>query len=192
MDRRKTDRKRQIIEFVIEEIETSGYQNISLREIAKKQGITATALYKHFDGKDNLFKTVLIEVSQLLCEYYRAEKKEATLTSKQELILFGKFIFNMYESKPFLIEFLFFSPHVLSAYQDLTNSQNAFSLLNEYKNLVKRFVEDYSIKQNYKTIFIKLWSFLQGYSLLVVNGITIYSDELLESSLNDLISNLEV
>ncbi|HEY1707320.1 MAG TPA: helix-turn-helix domain-containing protein [Rhizomicrobium sp.] len=42
----------------------SGYSNVSMPAIAKASGITAGAIYKHFEGKDDLFLHVVRHAAQ--------------------------------------------------------------------------------------------------------------------------------
>lgn len=188
IDNRKTDTKERTINFVIDEISERGYANISLREIAKKQGISAAALYKHFQGKDDLLNTVLIRISYIVYEFYQTERDKMgnCINAKQNLFLFGKTILQMFESKPLLMDFLFFSPYALKAYQDLTDVDTPYSFLKEYKELISRFVHENRVKVDTETLGIKLWAFIQGYSMLVTNKIVVYDDSLLESTLDDI------
>jgi len=192
IDNRKTDTKERTINFVIDEISEKGYANISLREIAKKQSISAAALYKHFQGKDDLFNTVLIRVSHIVYEFYQTEKDKMgnCINSKHNLFLFGKTILQMFESKPLLMDFLFFSPYGIKAYQDLTDVDTPYSFLKEYKELISRFVHENRVKVDTETLSIKLWAFIQGYSMLVTNKIVVYDDSLLESTLDDITYSL--
>lgn len=190
MDKRKNDTKERIIQSVINDISQNGYDSISLRDVAKKHNITATALYKHFQGKDDLMNTVLAEVSHIVYELYRTRKKDIGIntTTKDDLLIIGKSILNMFAEKPLLMDFLFFSPYALSTYQDMEDLNTPFSLLKEYKLLIGQFVVEYNLATDAKTLLIKLWSFMQGYSLLVTNKIVDYDEKLLESTLNDIIS----
>jgi len=189
MDNRKTDTKERTISFVIDEISERGYASISLREIAKKQGISAAALYRHFQGKDDLLNTVLIRVSHVVYEFYQAERDKMgnSISAKHNLFLFGKTILQMFESKPLLMDFLFFSSYGIKAYQDLTTDVDTpYSFLKEYKELISRFAHENRVNVDTETLSIKLWAFIQGYSLLVTNKIVAYDDSLLESTLDDI------
>jgi len=188
VDNRKTDTKERTISFVIDEISERGYVNISLREIAKEQGISAAALYKHFQGKEDLLNTVLIRVSHIVYEFYQTEKDKMgnSINAKHSLFLFGKTILQMFESKPLLMDFLFFSPYGIKAYQDLTDVDTPYSFLKEYKELISRFVHENRVTVDTETLSIKLWAFIQGYSMLVTNKIVAYDDSLLVSTLDDI------
>ncbi|MDX1672902.1 MAG: TetR/AcrR family transcriptional regulator [Balneolaceae bacterium] len=51
--------KRRILDASQELIVDGGYQNLSLRKIARKIGVSATSIYLHFDNKDHLIHTLM-------------------------------------------------------------------------------------------------------------------------------------
>lgn len=48
-----------------------GYSAVSMRDIAKKMGMTVAALYNHFDGKEQLWNAVLDNVQTLYLLYFK-------------------------------------------------------------------------------------------------------------------------
>ncbi|MBP3271771.1 MAG: TetR/AcrR family transcriptional regulator [Ruminococcus sp.] len=55
MPRDKTATNKQIISCMTEEFLSYGYENASLNRISRAVGITTAALYKHFNGKEDMF-----------------------------------------------------------------------------------------------------------------------------------------
>ncbi len=60
--------KERIIEVAREEFINNGYDKASLRTIAKKCDITATALYRHFKDKEDIFMSVALKFVNKLKE----------------------------------------------------------------------------------------------------------------------------
>ncbi|MCW9705973.1 TetR/AcrR family transcriptional regulator [Fodinibius salsisoli] len=56
---KKQNLKLQIIEAAREVLLSEGYRNLSLRKIARKIGVSATSIYLHFEGKDNLVHSLI-------------------------------------------------------------------------------------------------------------------------------------
>ena len=56
MPKDKTETNTRIIRFMREEFLTYGYEKASLNRISAKAGITTAALYKHFKGKEDMFR----------------------------------------------------------------------------------------------------------------------------------------
>lgn len=92
-------RKESIVLSAIEIINELGLQGLSTKELAKKQGITEGALYKHFNSKDEIITAVL--------DYYvhydgliRDSIEVKNLTPKQALIFTLKSYAEYYENYP--------------------------------------------------------------------------------------------
>ncbi len=51
--------KEKILQAAKEEFVKKGYENASLRDIAAKVGISATALYRHYENKEKIFDAVV-------------------------------------------------------------------------------------------------------------------------------------
>jgi AcrR family transcriptional regulator len=68
--------KRRYIDETIEVTAERGLENVTVRRIAGKAGVSEAALYRHFEGKDDLvnesFLTIDKEVSELFLESFYA------------------------------------------------------------------------------------------------------------------------
>lgn len=170
-----------IIEATIEWIDKDGYKNFSLRKLAQKLQITAAAIYKHFKNKNELFAAA---TKQLSADFINHLPVEDTQTSKERLLTIAQHFCQQFEEKTNLMDFLFFNPQALLA----LNPQNAdkYPFLKEVKGLIHAVnrgeVDD-------QALFIKLWSFIQGYALLIKNHIADYNSELVSSSLKELLGD---
>ena len=50
-----------LLSAALEEFLDKGYENASLKEICGKAGVTTGALYKRFDGKEDLFNALVAD-----------------------------------------------------------------------------------------------------------------------------------
>ena len=66
--RRPKDRKAQIARASAEAFSAQGYHAVSMETIAAKVGVSATALYRHYAGKYDLFRGAVLALSQLLVD----------------------------------------------------------------------------------------------------------------------------
>lgn len=191
-DSRRTDTKMRLIKTTLEEIRKKGYQNVSIREIAKKNQLTAAAVYKHFGSKDDLMLEVLAKTSQKFETYitnYLAEKQ--TKDSYQMVILLGEANIRWNEEEALLAEFLFFSPVATRVLQQYIDDQNSpFLGLNHNYQVIANFVQENQLEIDAQTMFIQLWSFIQGYATLVKNHICPYERKFIEETLDALIRGL--
>lgn len=65
MKRNTAGLKEKLIETEIEEIRIKGTDQLSIRTIAQKCGVTHRAPYKHFDNKNTYMKVVLELLSEI-------------------------------------------------------------------------------------------------------------------------------
>lgn len=75
-----------IIEAAEKEFIAKGYANTTLRRIAGKCNITATAIYRHFEDKEDIFQTVIKPfVDRVKSQAEEIEKKDYDFLNNNEL-----------------------------------------------------------------------------------------------------------
>lgn len=91
MSRDKTAHHEQIIEAARKEFMAYGFADASMRRIAAAAGMSASGLYKHFPGKEEMFAALVEPAYQGLMAMYRQEEtaerealQSGTLTDKWE------------------------------------------------------------------------------------------------------------
>ena len=72
-------RRNQILEIALKEIETKGYRNTTIQDIAKKARVSKGVIYYHFNTREELLSTVWSALITELFEYRksRVEKKKS-------------------------------------------------------------------------------------------------------------------
>lgn len=68
------DTKERILEVSLELFAQSGYLGTSMSDIAHQLGITKSALYKHYTGKQEILNSIVEKMSKT--DYEQAEKYE--------------------------------------------------------------------------------------------------------------------
>ncbi len=76
MPRDKTENHGKIIEAAFEEFRTYGFEEASMRRIAAACGMSASGLYKHFPGKEEMFTSLVKPAVDGLMDLYREIEKE--------------------------------------------------------------------------------------------------------------------
>ena len=71
MPRDKTESHIRVVEAAKREFLEYGFADASMRRIAKAAGLTASALYKHFSGKEEMFASLVEPVVSEFLEQYR-------------------------------------------------------------------------------------------------------------------------
>ena len=100
--RRKAKNQANILDVATNLIVTNGFDNISLRDIAKHADYSPAGLYKLFDSKAAIIKAVLVHHNELLLE--RLEAIQSTIPHQHRLVeLCLEYIRFSLENKAFLI-----------------------------------------------------------------------------------------
>ncbi len=77
-------RRKQILEVALQEIETRGYQNITVQKIADKARISKGVIYYHFNTTEELLGDIWAALIDELFEY-RKERVESRKTARDKL-----------------------------------------------------------------------------------------------------------
>ncbi|MCR5823106.1 MAG: TetR/AcrR family transcriptional regulator [Lachnospiraceae bacterium] len=76
MPRDKSENHEKIIEAAFEEFARYGFEDASMRRIAAACGMSASGLYKHFPGKEEMFATLVKPAVDGLMDLYHEIEKE--------------------------------------------------------------------------------------------------------------------
>lgn len=175
-DKMNTEEK--IIKETISLIDHQGYQSLSLRKLTNSLGLTTGAFYKHFSSKEVLFQRTAQQLSQDFVDSLTFNSKTSP---ESQLLQIADKLFTEFKNHPQRMDFLFFNPAIKHVYTEKDNHQ--FQLLNKVNELIKKL----SSTDNQDTLFIQIWSFIQGYVYLINNSITQYDDILVKHTLHQLL-----
>lgn len=183
---KKNHTKDEIVSLAIRQIKETGYKSISLRRLLGDLHLTTGSFYKHFDNKNDLFTTISITLSSQLSQHARQFVLDAKpSTPLASLIVLGEFMITQFQEQSNLTEFLFYNPSVLAVYQ--SDQKDQFPLLNDVQALIQNIKVTYHITDSVDNLFIKVWSFIQGYGILIQNGAAKYDHKLLTNAATELI-----
>ena len=175
-DKMNTEEK--IIKETISLIDHQGYQSLSLRKLTNSLGLTTGAFYKHFSSKEVLFQRTAQQLSQDFVDSLTFNSKTSP---ESQLLQIADKLCTEFKNHPQRMDFLFFNPEIKHVYTEKDNHQ--FQLLNKVNELIKKL----SSTDNQDTLFIQIWSFIQGYVYLINNSITQYDDILVKHTLHQLL-----
>ena len=173
------------VQATVDMIEQQGWNDVSLRGVASQLGISAPALYRHFKDKDDLMRQTLVAVSHIAWEDIEAAA-EGIEDPQERLLILAEKIIQTSDTRRHLVDFLFFSPYAIDAYRGRVDDPEDYPLLREAKALIaKVFAETDTVLSMDEAMTI-LWSVLQGYCMLVINGLATYNRFTLERTLDAL------
>lgn len=88
----KDELRADILRAAVEEFHQNGYQNASMRQIAKRCGITAGNIYRYFKNKDALFAAILEPVWQETVQMLHVVGKRQTIDNMAAGEIIGSII----------------------------------------------------------------------------------------------------
>lgn len=170
--------KDKIVQATIEWIKTNGYESLSMRKLAAQIGMTTGALYKYFQNKETLFYQVSIKLSQRVAEKLTTDP---SAPAEDQLLALADGLCRLSQRQPRMVNFLFFNPSLRNFYQDANHD---FQLYNQVMGLVQQVNQGGITDQQF---FIQIWAFIQGYTLLILNGVVKYDQSLVARTLEEMI-----
>lgn len=171
-----TSTEQKIIDNAIQMIDHDGYQNLSLRKLAKQSNMTTGAFYNHFKNEDELFYRGSLVLSKKVVDYLDVTNDDAF----DQLLKIAQGFCELFRTSSNQIDFLFFNPIVISAYQ---HANQDFLFLTMTRNLAFQVNPG---KLPNEDFFNQIWSFIQGYAFLIKNQVTNYDPDLVKTPLLEL------
>lgn len=180
------DLKNKILSKTFDLISEKGYKNVSTRMVARELGVSATAIYRHYENIEDLMKQVIEKSEYIFSDYLMKNYNENTSSKEKLLIMARNYIdFSLDHSNLYDLFFI-------SEYTPITSQDNMICDLNTQgmKNLVKiieNFIVNKNLNTDFNTLFTQFWAFIQGYSYLVRFHNFVIDNNLIESSINGII-----
>lgn len=167
----------EIVNTTIEWIKQKGYQDFSLRKLANEINISAPAIYKHFKNKDDLFEKVTEELS---ASFIKNVKLDSNQSAEEKILIIAQQFCQQFELQTNLMAFLFFNSQSVTDFENIEK----YPFLQKMEQLIHEANPGGCTDQK---VFIKLWSFIQGYAMLIKNQVVKYDPELVSTSLKQLL-----
>ncbi len=101
-----TKRQIEIIEATTELIGEKGIQNLTTKNLASKMGFSEPALYRHFKGKTEILKSVLLYYKERLGKGLK-QIIDAKMSATEKIDKMIKFQFNHFTQNPAVIMVIF-------------------------------------------------------------------------------------
>ena len=167
MKRNTAQLKDKLIEIGIEEIRIKGIDQLSMRTIAQKCGVTHGAPYKHFDNKDTYMKVVLEHLSEIFLKNM-TQGISSSLNARNQLILMGCNFVRFAQQETNIFEALFIKfPFNYMEFSQTSISVNAHLPGFEYfKNIALELKKEENLSGSDVEILMHFWSFITGLAML--------------------------
>lgn len=177
----KNQTKQNIINLTIKLIDDNGYTNISLRKLVLKLGLTTGSFYKHFSTKNELWLEVTRDLSQQIANT-ASKNIDLGMTPEQNIVALAVSFLEQYQTHPNIMDFLLFNP---MSQADLNQSSESFKYLQIIDQLITEVINKNHMNKDKQTLFIQLWSFIQGYGILIKNNSVSLDQSIIQITLNN-------
>lgn len=167
MKRNTAQLKGKLIEIGIEEIRINGVDQLSMRTIAQKCGVTHGAPYKHFDNKDTYMKVVLEHLSEIFLKNM-TQGISSSFNARNQLVLMGCNFVRFAQQETNIFEALFIKfPFNYMEFSQTSISVNAHLPGFEYfKNIALELKKEENLSGSDVEILMHFWSFITGLAML--------------------------
>ncbi|MCF6515440.1 TetR family transcriptional regulator [Lactobacillus sp. S2-2] len=152
--------------------------------LSNQLNLTTGAFYKHFKNKNELFLATAEKLSE---DLFNQLNQPNTDDDVKKLLNLGNNLLDYFTKEPYLIDFLFFDQSNIK-YTDQYN----FKLLELVKNYIHNIVYNNHLNIDEETLFIQVWSFIQGYGMLLRNNIVTKNQEFLNKTFYQFINHEEL
>lgn len=162
--------KQSLLEKTIHIVEKKGADAVSMRDIAKKAGVSPMATYRHFSCKDELLLEVAAYGFDLLTKAgIDAALSEKTPLKKLESVLFAYYSFGLEHKNLFE---LMFGPLKKKQSLSMNFQKSAQASFMQFGKYVETFIGKSRLKeQKFEQQFASsVWSYIHGMTILSSNG----------------------
>ena len=168
MKRNTAELKEKLITTGIEEIRIRGINQLSIRTVAQRCGITHGAPYKHFENKGVYLQVVLERLSEIFLKYL-TQGIDSPLDVRDHLVLMGcNFVeFAQKETNSFEALFIKFPFNYMELTQNSISVNAHLPRFEHFKSVVLKLKSNMNISGSEAEILVHIWSFITGLAVLV-------------------------
>ena len=148
-------------------IVSSGHEAINMRDLAKRVGVTATAIYHYFENKEELLLQIKLQAAEKLNE--RIRRLDPALTPMEAIHRLGEEYIAFAEEHPNLYRLLFETPIGLTP---LGQGEQPVLYYTYYaaRNILDRMVETKIHQYDSRYDAMMGWIMLHGFCSLIMSG----------------------
>lgn len=165
------DLRQELIETGIRYLNKNGYDQFSLRQIARECNVSHTAPYRHFKDKDDLLLAMQNYVEDRFSRIL--EDSIAGQSETLSMLSFGKAYVEFFAQNPEYYKFIFFREYIqIDWTKGRINEPSSFEPYNIfYREVTKHFAEYNLPQKDYLTGLASMWSVVHGLAgLATMNG----------------------
>lgn len=164
------DLKNELINKGLELFNKVGYEDFSLRKLARICEVSHTAPYRHFNNKDELITVITSEIEQQFAQALRRSQQEYCHDPKIELKEIGKAYVKFFIENPEFFKFLFIYRLYVNVEQEPRQNGNRENSFRIFEKSAKKYLSSISSKDEESVDIVTMWSLVHGLTMLISNG----------------------
>lgn len=142
------DTKEKILKVALDCFASSGYDGTNLQEIADKVGIVKSALYRHFKSKEELFDTLINEVTNHYNKTFNAHNKQIKSCSELKKISLELINFTINDKTIIKIRKVFLTEQFKhKKINELASEHFNYQLVNTFTSIFEQMISNGSLKK---------------------------------------------
>lgn len=159
------DLRSAVLEEALSQLETGTLDSLSLREVARNVGVSATAVYRHFPSKEDLLKALALHGLSLLGEQQRraAAKSSGDEAFAQTGRAYVRFALN--HPNLFRVIFVHSPAHMRPGTQSPEGSPARLLW-----NSVAEALGPRATQEQVFAVVLRAWSLVHGLAMLILDG----------------------
>lgn len=188
MKRNTAQLKENLIQTGIEEICQHGIDNLSLRTVSQKCGVTHGAPYKHFGSKDGYLRIVLSRLSNFWANEMTVNIKSSS-PARDELVQMGFNFVLAAQKNPYVFEALFikYPFKYMELSEDTILADKDLPGFDAFKRIVLNLRQEEGFHNSEAETLFHFWSFISGLAILSQSPI---GTDFSQASLRTMIENM--
>lgn len=159
--------KQKLIATGVAEIEKKGINQLSIRTVAQKCGVSHGAPYRHFGSKEGYLQVLLAEISERLAQALKVNITQED-SAHQQLQVMGANFFNFAQDYPNFFEILLIKYPL--GYLETRQNQIDFDCelpgFQTFKAMVQNLKAQENLDLPESELIIHLWSYIAGLAIL--------------------------
>jgi AcrR family transcriptional regulator len=173
----RQDLKQELLDTALLLLREKGIKGFSLRELASRAGVSHTAPYRHFAGKDALLAELMLEGHRRLASALNAARQEVPGSAAERLLALGKAYMDFAKENPEHLSIMFsalgMSAAFALAHPPSVAGSSEYDSFSPLEATVRECQAEGNLdpRQSAEALAMAIWAQVHGLSLLRNEGI---------------------
>jgi len=174
--------KEELIKSGLKLLNDQGYNNFSLRKVAKMCGVSQTAPYRHFKNKDDLIVSITSEVIKQFEDTLKSAALKYPEDLKNQINEMGFLYVKFFVENPEYLQLLFLSKDIKYIQENLSSSYTFLPPFETFFNTIQKYCLKNNIVSDIDihTFALSHWSLVHGLAILISRNDYPYKGDYME------------